>query len=160
MSLWTQSERGLLTLMWPTHTTAEIADALDGRSKNAVIGEAHRIGLPRKKPAPPREPKPKKPKPPPAAKPFLFNHSKPKAAPKVDNANGKLLLDQRGFAIDLAKLSPPKTAVELAELAQQHCRWPYGHGSSILFCGAAHVSGLPYCALHCRRAYRPVPSRR
>ena len=45
--------------------------------------------------------------------------------------------------------------ISLDELGPHDCRWPDGEGASIRFCGARKVDGKPYCARHCRIAYRP-----
>jgi GcrA cell cycle regulator len=164
---WTEQERETLRELWPTaRSAAEIAEVLDGRTKNAIIGEAHRLNLPRKKTGPRAEPKVKKEKPPttppPKAKDFLFGSrlvqkaEAAKAPPPNDEAAQPqtLLLDDRGFAVDLVPVPPPQTAVRIAELTLQHCRWPYGNGKDIQFCGKPCVSGLSYCASHCRNAHR------
>ena len=50
--------------------------------------------------------------------------------------------------------------VTLMELQEHHCRWPHEvPGEPMMYCGAANVTGLPYCARHCRMAYR-LPERR
>lgn len=47
---WTDQDKARLREMWPTEKTAsEIADAFgDGRSRSAIIGKAHALGLPPK----------------------------------------------------------------------------------------------------------------
>lgn len=50
--------------------------------------------------------------------------------------------------------TPPRP---LAELKANECRWPVNEASQgdvHLFCGAAAVAAKPYCADHCRLAYR------
>jgi hypothetical protein len=53
------------------------------------------------------------------------------------------------------------TGVQTHELERHHCRWPIeGNDSETLFCGANHVEGSPYCAQHCRMAYKPAGATR
>lgn len=48
-NLWTERERERLRKLWPTDLTCrEIAERFNGRSRSAVIGQAYRLGLPRK----------------------------------------------------------------------------------------------------------------
>jgi GcrA cell cycle regulator len=44
----------------------------------------------------------------------------------------------------------------LLELDSETCRWPVHDpaGPDFFFCGARSAAGRPYCAAHCRRAYR------
>jgi GcrA cell cycle regulator len=44
----------------------------------------------------------------------------------------------------------------LLQLTSSVCRWPFGEPSSpdFFFCGGGAVEGKPYCAGHCRMAYR------
>jgi GcrA cell cycle regulator len=44
----------------------------------------------------------------------------------------------------------------LLELDSETCRWPVHDpaGPDFFFCGAQSAAGRPYCAAHCRRAYR------
>lgn len=46
------------------------------------------------------------------------------------------------------------------DLKATSCRWPVGHpGKDLLFCGAEKIEGKPYCACHCKTAYRIEPAR-
>lgn len=38
-------------------------------------------------------------------------------------------------------------------LEPHHCRYPYGEGSQMTFCGSKRVSGLPYCEQHARKCF-------
>lgn len=50
---WTEEQDALLRKMWEDHPTVEIALALGaGKTRNAVIGRAHRLGLRTKSPRP------------------------------------------------------------------------------------------------------------
>lgn len=49
--------------------------------------------------------------------------------------------------------------VGFMRLNDHHCRWPMGRGKDGLatFCGQPHVHGLPYCGMHCDKAYYQRP---
>jgi GcrA cell cycle regulator len=50
----------------------------------------------------------------------------------------------------------------LLDLNSQTCRWPVGDPGSddeFFFCGAPPLTGKPYCAGHCARAYRAQEAR-
>jgi len=44
---WSDAEDDIIRTMWGTSTTAAIAAKLPGRTRNAIIGRADRIGCPR-----------------------------------------------------------------------------------------------------------------
>ena len=49
----------------------------------------------------------------------------------------------------------------LADLERHACRWPVNDASLSelhLFCGARTAATKPYCARHCRLAYRAPPA--
>lgn len=55
---WTEERVATLRKMWSTHSASKIAKHLGGVTRNAVIGKAHRLGLPKKvEPHPPRHPR-------------------------------------------------------------------------------------------------------
>ena len=126
--LWTEQERTTLREMWPTaQSAAQIADVLDGRSKNAVIGEAHRLKLPRKRTGPPRTPRP--PKPPkqagnPACAAAATQAIPVQQAPAAETGSaeqrqqggteGSVALRPPRLRHRSGRKTPPKTAVELA----------------------------------------------
>lgn len=47
----------------------------------------------------------------------------------------------------------PATAVTFADLEDHHCKYPYGEGSSLKFCGAP-VTKRSYCEHHHKKCYR------
>jgi GcrA cell cycle regulator len=50
------------------------------------------------------------------------------------------------------------------DLEAEHCRWPVGDPREVAihrepyYCGAPREEGLPYCAQHCHRAFRLIPT--
>ena len=146
---WTAEAVALLTAFWDEgHATAEIGRRM-GISKSAVIGKAHRLGLPPRpspihgknsgerpcKRARIRPPKPSLPPlrpatddtPPPAVP------AKPTAAP--------------------AARPPPRG---------EPCCWPIGEPDTRGFrmCGAPAQPRKPYCAEHAQAAYVPMQAAR
>jgi GcrA cell cycle regulator len=51
---------------------------------------------------------------------------------------------------------PRRQRRSLMQLNERACRWPVGDPSSpdFFFCGAPRAAGKPFCAAHCKRAYR------
>jgi GcrA cell cycle regulator len=101
-------------------------------SRNAVIGRAQRIGLsglvrriPSDSVRTRRPTEPKKPKLPPAP------------PPRPDAETVKLRC---------AAVNPCHT--RLVDLEPHQCRYPYGEGQSITFCGHAALDGKSYCEPH------------
>lgn len=44
--------------------------------------------------------------------------------------------------------APRPNPIPLIELEPHHCRWPFGEGREIVFCGADKIPGRPYCPEH------------
>ena len=55
------------------------------------------------------------------------------------------------------KTPPKRPGPSIDELTHRSCRWPIGdpHDLDFHFCGKRVVIGRPYCAAHCKRAYKP-----
>jgi GcrA cell cycle regulator len=48
---WTMRQDAILRALWTAgEPAAKIADAINFKSRNAIIGRAHRLGLPKRKP--------------------------------------------------------------------------------------------------------------
>ncbi len=54
-----------------------------------------------------------------------------------------------------------KQIKSVENLEAKDCRWPIGdpRHPDFHFCGAEHLPGRPYCALHWRMAFAPPKSR-
>jgi len=149
---WTAERIGELEKLWAEgHSTAEIGRRL-GVSKNAVVGKAHRMGLPgrqspidaaRRKPRKAAAPCPRPAKPAAAVRPAA---PKPAAKPEVP-------------AQAAAK---PAAAAPRPKARKAHsgpsCQWPFGdpRQPDFHFCGAPAAAGKPYCDAHCAVAYNRV----
>jgi len=130
---WTDERVVLLKKLWGEgKTAAEIAKALGGVTRNAVIGKAHRLKLSNR------------------ISPIQQNERKEDRAPEV-----KKTLKTK--AIVMAK--PANTSfksLKMIELKERMCRWPSGDpkDEDFSFCGCTSVPGLPYCEDHAKQAYQ------
>lgn len=104
-------------------------------TRNSVIGKATRIGLEKRRGA----------------------FSSPTATPVAS----KVKAIRRQRLTEYVSIVPPEpqpdhsAPVTLLELHDHHCRWPHEQpGQPMMYCGAYALEGLPYCAPHCRIAYR------
>jgi GcrA cell cycle regulator len=52
--------------------------------------------------------------------------------------------------------TPTKQRCTLLQLSNDVCKWPFGEPQSpdFFFCGGKAMDGFPYCAQHCRLAYK------
>ncbi len=162
--MWNDEMDGMLKERWGSELTSETAKAISEAmlatvSKNAVIGRAHRLGLPGigpvTKKAKRKKNGPAKPSMPsnqrrmeaamglPAQKPWTFTQPKPVAVIEplpVPQAN------------DVAMVA------SVLDLESHHCRWPIDTEAGMGFCGCEKVQGS-YCAGHAARAFNAPPDR-
>lgn len=141
--LWTDEKKEILRMAWDEGLPAStIAEKLgDGVSRNAVIGKAHRMGLP--------------------ARPS------PVKGADADAVEGELSEDGTTVAKPRAAAKPRIKPVKvqrtsLLELSERVCKWPIGHpgDSDFHFCGKPSNPGFPYCGEHCAVAYQAQMPRR
>ncbi|MCP5412200.1 MAG: GcrA cell cycle regulator [Alphaproteobacteria bacterium] len=139
---WSEDRVEQLKTLWTEGLSAsQIARALGGVTRNAVIGKVHRLGLAgRASPSRSERPRVAMPHKPPAVRAHT------PAAPVVEE--DPLLLDDGNFATVLT-------------ISDRMCRWPIGDpaGSEFHFCGRSPKSGSPYCEAHARKAYQPQQTR-
>ena len=139
---WTEHRIAELTRLWPTGLSAAGIGREIGMSKNAVIGKAHRIGLP-KRPSP------------------IKRHGvKGPGRVALPKARNEQSLGRRSAA-------PPPAGREETEdegpaTHVSPCQWLFGDGTFTDDdkCGKPAVPGRPYCAVHCARAYVPIEKQR
>jgi GcrA cell cycle regulator len=107
---WTPERVAALITLWQDGSCASDIGRRLGVTKNAVIGKAFRLQLPKRR----------------------------------VGTSGQQPDDEPVLRLD--------------RLDSGMCSWPVGatDDDSFYFCGAATVSGKPYCAAHCREAYVPV----
>jgi GcrA cell cycle regulator len=127
------------------------------KSKNAVIGKAHRLGLvARPSPIKPTGNNPRRSRVPRAYKvktlptlACLAPEQKPESKP--------ILASRR-----IAQKKPPQAPPPMPSYGRIcECCWPIGEpgDSDFRFCDAPSAPGKPYCAAHCARAYAPSSER-
>lgn len=132
---WTDERVALLTKLWGEgKTAAEIASALGGVTRNAVIGKAHRLKLSNRVSPIQQNKKPA---------PVKVERKKAEPMPVKDKADGQ-------------------DGVALTDLGANMCRWPYGdpRDEGFGFCGEESISGIPYCEEHAKAAYQAASRNR
>ncbi len=139
---WTDDRVEQLKNLWTEGLSAsQIARALGGVTRNAVIGKVHRLGLAGRA-SPSRSERPRLPM---APKISMRSHVPPPPIVEED----PLTFDDGSHATALT-------------INDRMCRWPIGDPSAdeFHFCGRAPKGGSPYCEAHARKAYQPQQQRR
>ncbi|MDW3204595.1 MAG: GcrA family cell cycle regulator [Alphaproteobacteria bacterium] len=135
---WTEAEDLRLRELWRTgHTAAQSAQILSDESgreitRSAVLGRLYRMGL--SKPRVRTVPAP------------VEDGKAEDGKPDDGRTEGGGSAVRRALGMDGRIIPPPKT-----------CQWPHGQPGTdgFHFCGSDQVvPGKPYCADHCRVAYR------
>ena len=174
---WTDERVDKLRELWAEGLTAsQIAKALGGVSRNAVIGKVHRLGLSNRTgagKAPGAEvdeeassevvestPVERK-----AAEPVVET-----AAPAVAEVETKAEAPAapapaettNPVAALVAEVEKSARKLTLLELNERTCKWPIGDPSTsdFYFCGLQCAPDKPYCSAHVSVAYQPMSSRR
>ena len=139
---WSDDRVEQLKTLWTEGLSAsQIARALGGVTRNAVIGKVHRLG-PAGRASPSRSERPRLPMAPKV--PTIRSHVP--AAPVVEE--DPLLFEDGSHATVLT-------------ISDRMCRWPIGDpaATEFHFCGRSPKSGSPYCEAHARKAYQPQQPR-
>lgn len=135
---WTDERVEQLKQLWGEGLSAsQIAGAMGGVTRNAVIGKVHRLGLAgRATPAAPQ----------------------PKAVVQPEAADP----DTRMVSISLDSLSLSDDRPTVSTIGNNQCKWPIGDPASdeFHFCGQSASAGKPYCAYHGQLAFQPSAPRR
>ncbi len=145
--LWTdEAVERLKRLALEGFSAAGIAAALGASSRNAVIGKASRIGIKlngggrASSPLPPRA---------------AANGARgPAPAPLPSQVRTPAWIFANAEVGEMRR-------VRFQDIRHLACRWPIGdpgHGD-FAYCGLAAAAGRPYCAGHCRIAYRAPTAR-
>jgi GcrA cell cycle regulator len=131
-----------LKRLWAAGLSAsEIAETLGGGvSRCAVLGKVMRLGLthrksPKFKPGPPRPKATRKP-------PVVAPSPSPSPLPPPPRA-------------PIPEQKPRMRRLQLTQLNEHHCRWPFGdpHRHPFYFCAADRRPGDPYCVFHMDKAF-------
>jgi GcrA cell cycle regulator len=142
---WPSEQLDALRALWASGKSASVcAEQLGGRTRNAVIGMVHRLGLPKRQTrvggrvyGPAQPPKPKAPRP---ALPARVGPPVVVYAPLPRSAAWEQL--------------PGTQPVGLTDLGASMCRWPVTVDRPWLFCGAA--ADKVYCSAHKARSVMGV----
>ena len=155
---WTDERVETLKKLWTEgHSASQIAKALGGVTRNAVIGKVHRLGLSgRAAPSQPARPLYKPTRPPrPVSQPVHAHPQHAASAPSVRRTEPVVARPVISQPI-VPYIEEPGTATVLT-LGAKMCKWPIGDPSSdsFSFCGRRADDGTPYCVEHARVAYQP-----
>jgi GcrA cell cycle regulator len=122
-------------------SAARIAAELGASTRNAVIGKANRIGI--KLNGDGRASAP--------ASPTAAARGRRLAPAALPNEVGK-----PAWTFANAEVGEMRR-VGLQDILRLTCRWPIGDPTQgdFAYCGLTAAEGRPYCAGHCRMAYRP-----
>ena len=141
MTFWTDEiVEKLRTLHAEKVSFSLIAVAL-GCTKNAAIGKALRLGLPRRE------------------RPINYN----KAANKAKKIRIAPRMSRETHLMHVAEwsnlpLNQSENAVSLLEIKSRQCRWPLNDpGPGFLFCGAEQLEDSSYCCRHHLQAHDRGP---
>lgn len=155
----------LLRTLWaqtPPLSTRDIGEAMK-ISKNAVVGKAHRLGLP-PRPSPIRRRDPDAPPQVRASLPGTVVPLPSLAAPvpSVAMPPPRVARPKRAVAPPQTTPAPPVVAPVRPPPAPKPCCWPLGDPRTpeFRFCGAAALPGRPYCPAHCGAAFTKAPALR
>ena len=140
---WSEDRVEQLKNLWTEGLSAsQIARALGGVTRNAVIGKVHRLGLAGR------------------ASPYRAERPRLPMAPKMPSVRTHVpalpVVEE-----DPLTLSDGSHATVLT-ISDRMCRWPIGDpaATEFHFCGHNPKSGSPYCEAHARKAYQPQQARR
>jgi hypothetical protein len=150
---WTDQQLDLLQTHWRDldASLSGIAAAINAQtgakfSRNAIAGQAKRLGLPlRRQPNKGRGPRPASPRP--ATRIVAVNLRRRKARPVI------------GVPDEIAHADAPEhLGLTLFELTHATCKYPRG-SETFSFCGQPAQADRSYCGFHLRLCYAP-PERR
>lgn len=157
---WSVERTEALRRLWAEGLSAsQVAKELGGVTRNAVLGKVDRLGLGgRVKPKSVRPPRIR------VRKSSTGNPSAPRARKPMARFDWWSGPGQPSEP-QMTDLPPEQSdcAVTFVDLRHDTCRWPMGEGAdldTLQFCGAAPFPDKPYCARHCRVAYRAPGERR
>ncbi|WP_306026970.1 GcrA family cell cycle regulator [Stappia sp. MMSF_3263] len=160
---WTQEREDLLRKLWLQGLSAsQIAYVMAGVTRNAVIGKAHRMGLPKRSPATSHRPKPRVQR----GKPSLaFVGGKPAARDTASDVQYRRGLDfdtaHKSFDVAHSDVAA-EDRITLMTLTSRTCKWPIGDpaDADFHFCSQDAENNRSYCEFHHRLAYQGVRRRR
>uniref|UniRef100_B0T9B8 GcrA cell cycle regulator n=1 Tax=Caulobacter sp. (strain K31) TaxID=366602 RepID=B0T9B8_CAUSK len=164
-SCWSPERVQALRGLWGQgQSAAQIAKALGGVTRNAVIGKVHRLGLAKRaSPAPPQA----------GAAPQGTAVSKPQASRSPPLPSRRPTSGPRRPPTEPPRPKPPSASAsrsrpalvveavaqvfDAAALTAHVCRWPIGdpRDTDFGYCAAPATGAGPYCLAHHQRAHPP-----
>jgi GcrA cell cycle regulator len=156
--MWTEAAIETLRQMALEGKSAStIAVALGAPSRNAVIGKANRIGVKltgNLHGSAPRASRPTTDRPRRPAIARTEALGKRASVPAIPRERKPSWVFADALVGDMLK-------VGFEEIREDACRWPLGDPTAedFVYCGVQTAKGRPYCAGHCRMAYKPPNSR-
>jgi len=186
---WTDDRVEKLKQLWGDGLSAsQIAKALGGVTRNAVIGKVHRLGLSNRgttsggqaatgdakkadKPSRPSRPVKAAAEPKQAAATAVAV-AKPapvavRTQPVIRDATqprapGLPTPEEKAARATLVEIEKMARKLDLLSLTERTCKWPIGDPTeeSFHFCGLPSVAGKPYCEHHVAIAFQPMSTRR
>ena len=187
---WTDDRVEKLKQLWGDGMSAsQIAKALGGVTRNAVIGKVHRLGLSNRgtasgaqtaaddakkadKPDRPSRPVKAAAEPKPAVAAPVAEVAKPaptvvRTQPVIRDATqprapGLPTPEERAARATLVEIEKMARKLDLLSLTERTCKWPIGDPTeeSFHFCGLPSAAGKPYCEHHVAVAFQPMSTRR
>lgn len=148
MALWNKAEDDQLIDYWKQGLSASIiAERLGGRTRNAIIGRVHRLGMSQQRTAETHR---------------RISRTMTRLR-KIERQEREARQPKPRPTFKIEPLPPVPAndipTVSFENLDDHHCKWPCGESRNIFdpqFCGDRRVTGLPYCAGHAARAYKPA----
>ena len=138
---WTAEKEGKLRELWKKgHTASQIASIIGDKTRNAIIGKAHRLNLESRT----------------TSKKIKSKVNREHNAPSEVKTQ-KLGRKARFKALLLDKNFEQENPKKFEELTDKTCKWPIGHPSekNLYFCGRKPMEKFPYCKLHVLYAFQP-----
>lgn len=145
--MWTDERVDTLRKLYAEGKSCGQIAAVVGKSRNAVIGRVHRMGLPLRGPTGPttdgvaRRVKARQ-----EARQRIAAMPKPNPIKRVISTPA---VKSDGYVADPSLPLADAPLVTLMDLENHHCRWMHDDR----FCGCAKVPGTSYCEHHLRAAY-------
>ncbi len=154
-ALWTDWQIDILKTEWPKGKLSSTdIGILVGKSRNSVIGKAHRLKLGNRTPSGDRRSGLERKERPPRVRVKTIR------APKIEMVIIKKATPPRFYpeAVPLTTKPP----ITIGELKAKTCRAPVGHGADgiVVYCGDFTFADKPYCEGHCAMYYAPPRERR
>lgn len=150
--LWSDEDTATVKRLWTEGKSGGLIARIMHRTRGAVIGKVHRLGLPKR----PSFNAPAKPKGVRPLVPYAGNRPRTRLpSPKRPTATRTEIDAAPMTTLDTDLTIPFEQRRSLLQLDDSMCRFPVGdpHSAEFFFCGAEALAEQPYCAVHCKRCF-------